>query len=266
MAHQPVDAVHFIEGLVHDARQCVRIGTIRLDGVLARHGDAAGFVTGKRLVLDGCRVRQQRGGQPQGDERRRTARSHHDTNLNVATRTGAFSPFPALGSGARISVATMSLSAGTRLGPYEIIAPLGAGGMGEVYRAADTRLNRTVAIKVLPAALADDPDRRQRFEREARAVSSLAHAHICALYDVGRENGTEFLAMEYVEGETLEKRQGTGPLRVGQALGYAIDIADALDHAHRLGIVHRDLKPSNIMVTKSGVKLLDFGLAKISGA
>jgi Tol biopolymer transport system component len=158
----------------------------------------------------------------------------------------------------------MTLPIGTRLGPYEILAPQGAGGMGEVYRAADTRLNRTVAIKVLPAAVADNPDRRQRFEREARAVAGLTHPHICALHDVGREGDVEFLVMEFIEGETLEQRMMAGALPVADALRYAIDIADALDHAHRKGIVHRDLKPSNVMVTKSGAQVLDFGLAKAS--
>jgi Tol biopolymer transport system component len=156
----------------------------------------------------------------------------------------------------------MAVALGTRLGPYEIVAPLGAGGMGEVYRAADTRLNRTVAIKVLPAEVADHPDRRQRFEREARAVSSLTHPHICALYDVGREHDVEFLVMEFVEGDTLDRRLVDGPLPLPLTIRYAIDIADALDHAHRRGIVHRDLKPANIMLTRAGVKLLDFGLAK----
>jgi Tol biopolymer transport system component len=160
----------------------------------------------------------------------------------------------------------MTLIAGARLGPYEILAPLGAGGMGEVYRAADTRLNRTVAIKVLAAGIADDPARRERFEREARSISSLTHPHICALYDVGRQDDIEFLVMEFVEGDTLEKRLGAGPLNVDLALDYATQIAGALDHAHSRGIVHRDLKPSNIMVAKQGVKLLDFGLAKTVAA
>jgi Tol biopolymer transport system component len=134
--------------------------------------------------------------------------------------------------------------------------------MGEVYRAADARLNRTVALKVLHADVARDPERRERFEREARAISSLTHPHICALYDVGREGDIEFLVMEYVEGETLEQRVLSGPLPIDEALRFAIDISDALDHAHRRGVVHRDLKPSNVMLTRSGVKLLDFGLAK----
>src|SRR5437667_4310089 len=135
----------------------------------------------------------------------------------------------------------MSLAPGTRLGPYEILAPLGKGGMGEVYRAADTRLNRAVAVKVLPSEVADDSARRERFEREARAVSSLTHPPICALYDVGREGHVEFLVMELVEGETLEARLVAGPLPADHALRCAIEIADALDHAHRRGIVHRDL-------------------------
>jgi Tol biopolymer transport system component/predicted Ser/Thr protein kinase len=157
----------------------------------------------------------------------------------------------------------MPLASGTRLGPYEILAPLGAGGMGEVYRARDTRLDRTVALKILSEAFAGNAELRQRFEREARAVSSLNHAHVCALYDVGRQDGIDFLVMEYLEGETLADRLGRGPLPADQLLRHAIEIADALDKAHRQGIVHRDLKPGNIMLTKSGVKLLDFGLVKI---
>jgi Tol biopolymer transport system component len=156
----------------------------------------------------------------------------------------------------------MPLEAGRRLGPYEILTPLGQGGMGEVYRARDTRLDRTVALKVLPAHLAGDSDLRQRFEREARAVSSLNHPHICALFDVGRQDGTDFLVMEHLEGETLAERLARGPLPPEQVLRFGIEIADALDKAHRQGIVHRDLKPGNIMVTKGGTKLLDFGLAK----
>jgi len=156
----------------------------------------------------------------------------------------------------------MTLTAGTRLGPYEIQSPLGAGGMGEVYKARDPRLNRTVAIKVLPAHLSFSPELRQRFEREAKAVSQISHPHICAVYDVGRQGETEYLVMEYLEGETLAARLGKGPLPVEQVLRYGIEIAQALDKAHRQGIVHRDVKPGNIMLTKPGVKLLDFGLAK----
>jgi len=156
----------------------------------------------------------------------------------------------------------MSLAAGTRLGPYEIVAPIGAGGMGEVYRARDTRLERTVAVKVLPAHLSSSAESRQRFEREARTISQLSHPHICALYDVGREGETEYLVMEYLEGETLSDRLLKGALPLEQVLRYGTEIADALDKAHRQGIVHRDLKPGNVMITKSGVKLLDFGLAR----
>jgi eukaryotic-like serine/threonine-protein kinase len=155
---------------------------------------------------------------------------------------------------------------GAQLGPYEVLAPLGAGGMGEVYRAKDKRLDRTVALKVLPPHLAADPDLRQRFEREARAASSLNHPHICALFDVGRQEGIDFLVMEYLEGETLADRLSRGPLPTEQVLRYGIEIADALDKAHRQGIVHRDLKPGNVMLTKAGTKLLDFGLAKLHGA
>jgi serine/threonine protein kinase len=156
----------------------------------------------------------------------------------------------------------MTLSAGSRLGPYEIVSPLGAGGMGEVYKARDTRLERTVAIKVLPSHLSASAEVRQRFEREAKTISQLSHPHICALHDVGREGDTEYLVMEYLEGETLADRLLKGPLSLEQTLRYGIQIADALDKAHRQGVVHRDLKPGNVMLTKSGVKLLDFGLAK----
>ena len=156
----------------------------------------------------------------------------------------------------------MSLATGTRLGPYEILAPIGAGGMGEVYKARDTRLERTVAVKVLPERLSSSAEVRQRFEREAKTISQLSHAHICALYDVGREGETEYLVMEYLEGETLSERLARGPLPLEQTLRYGQEIVDALDKAHRQGIVHRDLKPANVMLTKSGVKLLDFGLAK----
>jgi serine/threonine-protein kinase len=156
----------------------------------------------------------------------------------------------------------MALTNGTNLGPYEIVAPLGAGGMGVVYRARDTRLERTVAIKILPTHLSSDPTLRQRFEHEAKTISSLNHPHICTLYDVGRQDGIDFLVMEYVEGETLATRLEKGPLPLDQVLKYGIQIADALDKAHRKGVVHRDVKPGNIMLTKSGTKLLDFGLAK----
>jgi serine/threonine protein kinase len=158
----------------------------------------------------------------------------------------------------------MSLAPGSRLGPYEIVAPLGAGGMGEVYRAKDTRLERTVAIKVLPDHLSS-PEARQRFEREARTISQLSHPHICTLYDVGHEGGVEYLVMEFLDGETLADRLVRGALPIEQALRYGIEITEALDRAHRAGIVHRDLKPSNVMLTRSGVKLLDFGLAKLAG-
>ena len=158
----------------------------------------------------------------------------------------------------------MALTAGTSLGPYQIEAPLGAGGMGEVYKATDTRLDRAVAIKVLPEHVAADPDLKQRFEREAKTISSLNHPHICTLYDIGNQDGIDFLVMEYLEGETLAQRLEKGALPLDQALTIAIEIADALDKAHRQGIVHRDLKPGNIMLTKSGAKLLDFGLAKPS--
>src|SRR5271169_6165197 len=156
----------------------------------------------------------------------------------------------------------MGLSSGTRLGPYEIDSPLGAGGMGEVYRARDTRLGRDVAVKVLPSHLSSHPELKARFEREARAISSLNHPHICTLHDVGHQDGVDFLVMEFLEGETLQRRLLRGPLPVKQAVEYGIEMAEALQRAHQAGIVHRDLKPGNIMLTKSGAKLLDFGLAK----
>jgi Tol biopolymer transport system component len=156
----------------------------------------------------------------------------------------------------------MALTAGTCLGPYEILAPLGAGGMGEVYRARDTRLDRTVAIKILSAELSSNADLKARFEREARAISQLNHPNICTLHDVGCHNGTDYLVMEYLEGETLAERLVKGPVSLEQLVKIGCEIADALDKAHRAGIVHRDLKPGNVMLTKTGAKLLDFGLAK----
>src|SRR6266851_1136358 len=158
----------------------------------------------------------------------------------------------------------MTLAQGTRLGPYEILAPVGAGGMGEVYRARDTRLDRTVAVKVLSSHLSDNPEIRQRFDREARTISQLSHPHICALHDVGHQDGIDYLGMEFLEGETMTDRLSRGPLPAEGVLRYGIEIADALDKAHRQGIVHRDLKPGNIILTKSGVKLVDFGLAKLA--
>ena len=156
------------------------------------------------------------------------------------------------------------LSAGTRLGPYEVVAPLGAGGMGQVYRGRDTRLDRSVAIKVMAPHFAEDTELRRRFEREARVISSLSHPHICTLYDIGQHEGVDFLVMELLEGETLAERLQRGPMPAEQLLKLGIEIADALEKAHKQGsgIVHRDLKPANIMLTKSGAKLLDFGLAK----
>ena len=156
----------------------------------------------------------------------------------------------------------MALTSGTKLGPYEVQSPLGAGGMGEVYRARDTRLDRTVAIKVLPSHLSANPELKQRLEREARAISALQHPNICTLYDIGSQDGVDFLVMEYLEGHTLADRLARGSLPLDQALKIAIEIAEAIEKAHRQGIVHRDLKPGNIMLTKSGAKLMDFGLAK----
>src|ERR1700745_754305 len=160
----------------------------------------------------------------------------------------------------------MTLTSGTKLGPYEIVAQLGAGGMGEVYPARDPRLERTVAIKILPSHLSSNPEAKQRFEREARAISSLNHPHICTLHDVGHQDGTDYLVMEFLEGETLADRLRKGPLPLQQVLKYGIEIGAGLEKAHRTGVVHRDLKPGNIMLTKTGAKLMDFGLAKAVAA
>jgi eukaryotic-like serine/threonine-protein kinase len=156
----------------------------------------------------------------------------------------------------------MALSTGTKLGPYEILSHIGAGGMGEVYRARDTRLDRTVAVKILPSHLSENAEAKQRFDREARTISALNHPNICTLYDVGHQDGIDFLVMEYLEGETLADRLHKVPLSVEQVLRYGIEICDGLEKAHRSGVIHRDLKPGNIMLTKTGVKLMDFGLAK----
>ena len=160
----------------------------------------------------------------------------------------------------------MALNAGTKLGPYEIVSPLGAGGMGVVYKASDTRLNRTVAIKVLAAEFSENPEMKQRFEREAQTIAALNHPHICTLYDVGSQDGAEFLVMECLQGETLAQRLERGPLPLDEALKVAMALADALDKAHGQGVTHRDLKPGNVMLTESGAKLLDFGLAKLKVA
>src|SRR5262245_48664351 len=153
----------------------------------------------------------------------------------------------------------MPVPSGTRLGHYEILTPLGQGGMGQVYRARDTRLDRIVAIKTLPADMAADPESRQRLHAEARAVSLLNHPNICALYDIGTHDGVDFLVMELLQGETLADRLQRGPIPFDQLVRLASEIAQALDAAHAQGVVHRDLKPSNVMLTKTGVKLLDFG-------
>src|SRR5580704_2329179 len=168
-----------------------------------------------------------------------------------------------IGSSANaIMTEPVALTSGTKLGPYEILSPLGAGGMGEVYRAKDTRLDRTVAIKVLPSHLSSSPELKQRMEREAKAISALQHANICTLHDIGSQDGTDFLVMEYLEGQTLAERLAKGALPLDQVLKIATEIAQALEKAHHQGIIHRDLKPANIMLTKAGAKLMDFGLAK----
>src|SRR5213594_1208848 len=158
----------------------------------------------------------------------------------------------------------MTLAPGKKLGPYEIVAAIGAGGMGEVWRARDTRLDREVAIKVLPEIFTNDERLRARFEREAKTISSLNHPHICTLHDIGHQDGMDYLVMECAEGETLAKRLEKGPLPLDHDLKYGAPIADALDNAHGKGVDHRDLKPGNIMLTPSGAKLLDFGLARIA--
>src|SRR6266436_5478566 len=159
----------------------------------------------------------------------------------------------------------MTLASGTKLGPYEIQSPLGAGGMGEVYRALDTRLDRTVAIKILASHLSSSPELKQRMEREARAISSLNHRHICHLYDIGSQDGTDYMVMEFLEGETLAERLRKGAMPLNEIFKTGIAVAEALAVAHRQGIVHRDLKPGNIMLTEGGAKLMDFGLAKPLG-
>src|SRR5580692_1766687 len=159
----------------------------------------------------------------------------------------------------------MALTSGTKLGPYEIQSALGAGGMGEVYRALDTRLDRTVAIKVLASHLASSPELKQRMDREGRAISSLNHPYICQLYDIGSQDGTDYLVMEFLEGETLAERLRKGAMPLAEVFKVGISVAEALAFAHRSGIVHRDLKPGNIMLTQGGAKLMDFGLAKPLG-
>ncbi|MGE5815878.1 MAG: serine/threonine-protein kinase, partial [Acidobacteriota bacterium] len=156
-----------------------------------------------------------------------------------------------------------SILPGQQLGPYEIVSLVGSGGMGEVYRARDTRLGRSVAVKVLPQGLAVDPGRRARLRREGRAVSALNHPHICTLYDIGSDDGLDYLVMEYLEGETLAAHVSRGPVALGTALEYAAQMADAVAFAHARGLIHRDLKPANVMLTPSGAKILDFGIAKI---
>ncbi len=193
----------------------------------------------------------------EGDRARTGATTRLRTILEAAIKTSThaldvYNPHP-----------IMSLSSGTLLGPYEILSPIGAGGMGEVYKARDTRLNRTVAIKVLLQHVSGKPELQARFEREAQTIAALNHPHICTLHDIGRHEGTSYLVMEYIEGETLADRIVRGAVPLDETLKIAAQIADALDKAHRQGVTHRDLKPSNIMLTKSGAKLLDFGLAKL---
>ena len=160
----------------------------------------------------------------------------------------------------------MSLAAGSKLGPYEILSPLGAGGMGEVFRARDTRLGRDVAIKIFPERFSGRPELRERFEREARTISALNHARICTIYDVGHQDDVQYLVMEFLEGQTLAERIAKGPLPLRDILRIGMEICEALDAAHRAWIIHRDLKPANVMLTTGGAKLMDFGLAKASAS
>jgi serine/threonine protein kinase/Tol biopolymer transport system component len=189
-------------------------------------------------------------------------RAEVESLLATHERAGGFLEKPAMEEVAQELKDELPTLPGRQLGPYRVMGLIGAGGMGEVYRAKDTRLNRTVAIKVLPPSLAEQPERRQRFDREARAIAGLSHPHICALYDVGSQDGVDFLVMEYLEGERLSQRLKNGPLPLGQLLEVAIQVAGALEQAHRKGVIHRDVKPGNIMLTEEGAKLLDFGLAK----
>ena len=224
----------------------------------------------ERTRCDRARVPGQESVGPSADRARTGAPARGGAchgRVDTGTRAGMVG-HASTGRPARIiDVNRLALIPGASLGPYKILCALGAGGMGEVYRARDTRLDRTVAIKVLLDPIADDRQFRERFEREARIISQLTHPHICTLYDVGEHEGTAFLVMEFLEGETLADRlvraesKGPGLPRL-EALTIAIQIADALGEAHRVGVVHRDLKPANVMLTRSGAKLLDFGLAK----
>ena len=194
-------------------------------------------------------------------------RQEVESLLGQETLGNSFLESPAIEVAAQaLAKDTGQLVKGRQLGWYKIVSFLGAGGMGEVYKARDNRLDRFVAIKVLPEHLSNNAQWRERFEREAKAISSLSHPHICPLYDIGHQEGIDFLVMEYLDGETLSNRLKRGPLPPDQALQYAIQITDALETAHSNGVIHRDLKPGNIMLTKTGAKLLDFGLAKTRGA
>jgi len=201
------------------------------------------------------------GGRPTRPTRPTTGRLHY--HFRADTIPSPYAVWSHLSQTDNQLVEEMTLDIGTRLGPYEILSPLGAGGMGEVYKARDTRLNRTVAIKVLPQHISDKPELKARLEREAQTLASLSHPHICVIHDIGHQDRVDFIVMEYLEGQTLAQRVEKGALPLDEALTIAIEIADALDKAHRQGVIHRDLKPGNIMLTKSGAKLLDFGLAKL---
>jgi serine/threonine protein kinase len=205
------------------------------------------------------------------EERTEFVRAHSDGDESIrrdvesllAAPAGARSSLDGPRNARSLHLAPTKLGQGRRIGVFEILGPLGSGGMGDVYKARDTRLDRTVAIKVLVSPLEENTDSRKRLEREAHILAGLNHPHICTLHDVGQQDGVDYLVMEYLEGETLAGRLKRGRLPLIEVLQFAIEIADALDKAHRAGIVHRDLKSGNIMLTTSGTKLLDFGLARV---
>ena len=231
------------------------------------HGVGAGEAAESGLAARPGRPRAEHAGREEADDREKPAEV-----LGHGASIGARGSFLRGRSDATLAPSAvtrrelgMTLRAGEQLGPYTVLGQLGAGGMGEVYRAHDTRLGRDVAIKVLSPHLAATPEVRARFEREARTISQLNHPHICTLFDVGHQEGVDYLVMELLEGQTLAHRLEKGPLPVAEVLLLGTQIAEALDRAHRAGVVHRDLKPGNVMLTRAGAKLMDFGLARAHG-